>query len=313
MSCRKCVAIQADKDTRMTPPLTKPFMMTAFFALVACGGGSGDDSGGGGGGGGGGTPTAGNNGLDFGFSGQELSDAEGTAITMRTASFRAGSGPSIDDATITLDAGFFNGSIPNNPDLDGTIQIFDQTVTITNGVGRLTPGGEEVRATYEPNRSGTYAGALDITVSSAAMGTINGEGAYVFGFETNPATISGFTRGSVIYNGSFQAIGSVTGSSDINSEFEGGITVTVNFGTDRANVLMNGAGGVTADLTGTNIPLTGNGFVGQLSCAPSCGSDSEIDATFYGPNADELGGVLSIDINVAGTDFDGVGTFVIPR
>ncbi|WP_341366006.1 hypothetical protein [Yoonia sp. BS5-3] len=270
-----------------------PFACIALVGLSACGS---SDGGGGG--------TAGSNGLDFGAVGQELSDAEGNAVTMSAGTFQVGSGPSISDATITVDSGFFNG------DLDGTIEIFGETVTITDGVGSLTTG-EEVRLTYEDSRSGTYAAAVEASVSS--LNDINGEGAYVFGFETNPTTVDART-GSLTYVGDFQATGSVGGSTT-QTEYEGGLTVVVNFDSDEADFTFDGVldGSTDVDLGGDGLDIVGNQISGDLGCDLGCsGSASEVDATFYGPDVDELGGVLIIDVSVTGVGtYDGVGTFVI--
>lgn len=289
----------------MTIRFSSPFMLTAFVALTACGGGGGD----GGGGGGGATP--GTNGLNFGAAGQQLSDAEGTAVTMNAASLQVGGTPSISSATITVDSGFFNGA---TTDLDGTIQIFGETVTITNGVGALATG-EDVRLTYEPNRSGTYAAAVDATVSNATGGTLNGESAYVFGFETNPDAIAARTTGSLTYTGDFQATLSAD-QANTQTEYEGGITVVVDFVGDDADFTLDGvlAGATDVDLTATGLDIAGNGIAGGLNCTLGCSGgagSSDVDATFYGPDADELGGVLTVDIEVDGNDFDGVGTFII--
>ncbi|MDX8353490.1 transferrin-binding protein-like solute binding protein [Cognatiyoonia sp. IB215182] len=288
--------------------LRSAFVLTGLLALAACGGGGGSSSDDGGGGG----TTPGTNGLDFGANGQDLSDAEGTAVTMRSASFQAGSGPSIEDATITLDAGFFNGGTAN---IDGRIEIFGQSVDITNGAGTL-PTGENVVVIFEPGRAGTYAAALEVQVS-AGTGTINGEQAYVFGFETNPSQIAARTSGRATYSGDFQAFGSIDGSSNTQTEYEGQITIVVDFtGSGNADVDLDGTlnGATNVDLSADNLPISGNGFTGSLACAAGCsGGGSSIDATFYGPDAVEVGGVLDIDVSVSGDDFDGVGTFVIDQ
>ncbi|MEL6840442.1 MAG: transferrin-binding protein-like solute binding protein [Pseudomonadota bacterium] len=293
----------------MTPRLTMPLTFAALVALAACGGGSGSDGGSGGG------PTAGTNGLDFGEAGQQLSDAEGTAISMRSASFQVGAASSIGNATITLDTGFFNGGPANRANLDGSIQILGQTVTITDGSGTL-PTGEEVFVTFEPNRVGDFAAAVEVSVTSGAgMGTIDGEQAYVFGFETNPDEIEAIISGTAIYSGDFLATGSVNGAANTDTPYEGAITIEVDFlGTGNADVDLDGQldGAINVDLTANNIPLSGNGFAGDLGCASGCTDEgSSVDATFYGPNAAEVGGVLAIDIEVGGDDYDGVGTFVI--
>lgn len=280
-------------------------VMAAMLALGACGGGGGSSSDSSGG-------STGTNGLSFGANGQELSDAEGRAVTMRSASFEAGDSPSIGDATITLDAGFFNGGRAN---IDGRIQVFGQNVDITDGAGTLQDG-EDVRVIFEPGRTGTYAAALEVKVS-AGRGTINGEQAYVFGFETNPSQIAARTSGMVTYSGDFRAFGFLNGSSNTQTDYEGEIRIDVDFsGSGNADVTLAGLLDATADvdLSANNLPISGNGFAGSLTCDAGCsGSGSSIDATFYGPNAVEVGGVLDIDVNVGGDSFDGVGTFVIDQ
>lgn len=281
----------------MTIRFSDPLILTAFVALTACGGG-GDD-------GGGGTP--GTNGLNFGAAGQQLSDAEGSAVTMQAAGFQVGGAPSISSSTITVDAGFFSGT------LNGTIEIFGQTVTINNGVGALT-SGEEVRLTFEPNRSGTYAAAIDATVSNATGGSINGESAYVMGFETNPTAVDSRT-GTLTYTGDFQATTSAD-QANTQTEYEGAITVVVDFNANDADFTLDGvlAGSEDVDLEATGLDIADNGIAGGLNCTLGCSGGagtSAVDATFYGPDVDELGGVLTIDIEVDGNDFDGVGTFII--
>jgi hypothetical protein len=301
----------------MISHLVKPLSFVTFLTLSACGGGGGggDDSGGGSGGGGGGVdPTPGSNGLPFGAVGQTLpDDAVDQAITMRSASFQSGGAPTIENARITVDAGFFQGDTPN---LDGTITIFGNSapITLTNGQGVLA-SGETVTLTYEPNRTGAYAAAIEASVGS--LNDINGEAAYVFGFETDPATIAARSGGTVTYTGDFQSFGSLAGAPNSDTEYAGGMIVGVDFtGTRNATVALDGQIGGTqdVDMSGT-MGLVGNGFFGDLNCntAGCTNNGSEIDATFYGPNADELGGVLAIDITVTGVGtYDGVGTFILP-
>ncbi|HEV8035130.1 transferrin-binding protein-like solute binding protein [Yoonia sp.] len=300
----------------MISHLVKPLSFVALVALTACGGGGGggDTDGGSGGGGGGVDPTPGSNGLPFGAVGQRLPEAEGQTVTMSSASFQVGNdpedAPSIVPATITVGADFFDDG---GSSLNGTITIFGQTVEITNGTGNLTPD-EEVVLTYEPNRTGTYAAAIEVSVSS--MDGINGEAAYVFGFETDPATIAARPGGTVTYTGDFQSFGSLGGAPNSETEYAGGMTVGVDFtGTGNATVALDGQVNGTQDVDmGGTIGLAGNGFAGGLTCVTGCsGTASQIDATFYGPNADELGGVLAIDITVTGVGaYDGVGTFILP-
>ncbi|MGJ8588836.1 MAG: hypothetical protein ACSHXW_11835 [Yoonia sp.] len=50
-----------------------------------------------------------------------------------------------------------------------------------------------------------------------------------------------------------------------------------------------------------------------MNCTTGCtGAASEVDATFYGPNANKLGGDLAIDTTATGFGpYDGVGTFIL--
>jgi hypothetical protein len=93
------------------------------------------------------------------------------------------------------------------------------------------------------------------------------------------------------------------------------MTVAVNFGgSGNASVTLDGQIGGTVNFgMAGNIRLAGNGFAGLMNCTTGCtGAASEVDATFYGPNANELGGVLAIDITATGFGpYDGVGTFIL--
>jgi hypothetical protein len=299
----------------MMSHLAKPLSFVALVALTACGGGGGGGGTGGGGGGGGGVdPTPGSNGLPFGAVGQTLPAAEVETVTMRSASFQVGNAPTIETVTITVDADFFQGS-PEN--LDGTITILGEPnpIRITNGTGTLA-SGQEVVLTYEDIRSGTWSAAVEASADS-----LNGadaiQSAYVFGFETNPTTVATGVTGTSTYTGVFQAQGSLNGANNTDTEFAGGMGVVVNFagtGTasvDLLNARINGVG-TEVDMDG-QFDLAGNGFNGSLACASGgCSGTGQIDATFYGPNADELGGVLTFDVAVSGQGtFDGVGTFIL--
>jgi hypothetical protein len=295
----------------MMSHLAKPLSFVALVALTACGGGGG--TGGGGGGGGGVDPTPGSNGLPFGAVGQTLSAAEGETVTMRSASFQFGNAPTIETVTITVDADFFQG---NSENLDGTITILGEPnpIRITNGTGTLS-SGQEVVLTYETNRSGTWVAAVEASADSF-NGAEATQTAYVFGFETNPTTVATGVTGTSTYTGDFQSFGSLNGANNVDTEFAGGMNVVVNFtgaGTasvDLTDARINGVG-TEVDMDG-QFGLAGNGFTGSLACDFGCSGSGEIDATFYGPNADELGGVLTFDVAVSGQGaFDGVGTFIL--
>lgn len=276
----------------MTYRIFSPIMLSAFLAMSACGSSSSDDDG---------TVVA-----DADDS--ELSDIEGTELSTSSASFEIGEAATTTEASITVDAGFFDGT------LNGTIEIFGETVTITDGAGSLTTG-EEVRLTYETNRAGVYAAPIEATVSSSSASDLNGEVAFVVGTETAASVISAKTTGTVTYTGDFQATGSVDGANS-QTEYEGGMTVLVDFAGNDADFALDGTfdGTTDVDMEGTG-DISGNEISGTLNCDTDTdcvdAGSSAVDATFYGPDAEELGGVLAIDIEVGGSDYDGVGSFVI--
>ncbi|PJI91397.1 hypothetical protein BC777_0224 [Yoonia maricola] len=289
----------------MTMRLATTLPLLMVMTLTACGGGGGDGGSNTDSGGGGGTP--GPNGLPFGAEGQSLDDAEGVAATSLAATVEQGNAPDIENVTITVNRDFFDGGLN---DLDGTIEIFGETVIISNGSGNLN--GDEVLLTFEPNRVGTYTAVFDIDVVDSSGTT--GAGAYVFGFETDPTVIAARTTGSLIYNGDFQATGSLDGG-PVDTEYEGDITITVDFVGDSAGVDIDGTlnGSTTVNLDADSIALSGNGFSGGLECTSGCNGvgSSSIDATFFGPDADEVGGVLGVDVSVGGNSFEGAGSFIV--
>ena len=327
----------------MTQSFIQLLLSAAVMSLMACGGGGGgspttdpvapapggntgggDNTGGDTGGGGttGGDTdgvdvnvdvpdvASGANGLAFGATGQTLSDAEGVGVVTRSVSFESGSNARLDTAIVQLNSGFVNATAAAR---SGTVQIAGETVAITNGTGTLS-SGETLAITFEPDRSGTYAGALEISIAGASGTAINGENAFVFGFETDPDSISNRTSGQLEYTGGFQAFGSLNNADNTGTEYEGEMTILVDFaGAGTADVTMDGQlnGTTAADLTGT-VDIVGNGFAGGLTCAAGCTNNgSAISGGFFGPDADEVAGVVGVDIQVGGDEFDGVGSFVL--
>ncbi len=306
----------------MQASCTTLFALTAIVSLAACGGGGGEDSGGGGG-----PVTPDTNGLDYGQSGQSLADAETIEITAAGAEIKDGVAV-IQSGTITLGANFLASAANER---NGTVTIFGVPVTITDGFGQLSTNDQIVDVFYDSTRSGTYVGAIQV-VSYGAMDpsatgpTIDGETHYVFGFETDPATIDNRPNGSAIYDGEFVASGNATqngnpiGAAD-GVDMDGDLTITVSFAnTNTVSAVLDDAtydaGGtpITFDLVMTSTAFSGNDFSGNLTCGAGCStSTSSIDGTFYGPNAEELGGVLALDVTSGTYGYEGVGTFIIPQ
>ena len=257
---------------------------------------------------GGTTVGEGDNGLGNATSGTEIRDTTGQRITA-TAARATGSAAARITVPVTLDAGFFDG------DLDGTLEIGGETVTFTDGVGRLD--GDEVVITYAEGRTGTYAAAFGATVFAADPI----EYGLVAGYETDEGVVDDYSTGGATYDGEFVAYGQSIQGADRREgvEMDGRLVVTFTFA---------GTHSVTADLTGlythdgsdVNLLLTlpasdfdGNDFAGSLSCnGGGCTSSaSSIEGTFYGPAIEELGGVLALDATAGGVRYIGAGTYLI--
>lgn len=281
--------------------VTRSIILFAALATTACGGGGGEtpdptpvtD------------PTDTRNGLPYAAS-QVISDAEGVAMTLTTASYQTAGGATIEaPRTVTVDAGFFSSN-----QLNGTITIFGEVVPITNGQGTLD-NTYTVTVVYEADRSGDYVAAFEAVALDGSEYV--GEEAYIVGFETRPSAVAAQTGGSAVYTGDFVAHGLASGNE---AEYEGGVVFTVNFNDNNAAGTFDGGlnggagnGGSDVDLAMGTTSFSGtNNFNGTLTCAAGCsGSAGTVDAAFYGPDADEIGGVIAVDFD----GFEGAGSFII--
>ncbi|SFR38244.1 hypothetical protein SAMN04488005_1207 [Yoonia tamlensis] len=276
----------------MVTTATKSMAFMALLATTACGGGGGDNP----------VVSPTPNGLPYGATGQDLADAEGVQMSLAAAALSSTGVSVVQGGSVTLATDFLTGGPANQGALDATIEIFGEVVTITNGSGTLS-NGHSVTLIYEPDRSGQYAGAVSLTTFNTSGGQ-SGEVGYVFGFETDPADMQ--VTGTATYSGGFVANGFAGLGA---AEYEGTITIAVNFAGPVSGSLDGMLDGTTAlDLNLSGGALSGNGITAGLTCAAGCtGGAGDLDASFYGPNAEELGGVLAIDSNV----FEGAGTFII--
>jgi len=281
----------------MTKPILIPATVFAMTLTAACGGGDSSDTDD--------DPVI-INGLPVGAEGQHLSDAEGINVTARTERLVAGNTPGTQTAVIRVNNGFFAG------DLDGRIELFGETVTIRDGSGTLG-SGEQVQLTYEADRSGTYVAALEASIlGDPASDETVAEAVYIFGFETDPAEMAALPAGTLRYIGGFQAAGYLNDDPTDPVPYDGEMTVVVDLGNDTADVTLDGIIDNTTDtdMSGT-VGLSSNDLSGTLRC-DGCSGSAALRATFYGPDAAELGGVLGLT-NVGDDGFDGTGTFIIPE
>lgn len=147
-------------------------------------------------------------------------------------------------------------------------------------------------------------------------GQLNADGSFILGFETDPEVVAA-AQGTATYEGIFGGFGAVENLSanTIENEvsIEGDITLQVSFDDMDVDADIEGFVGVgddSASFDGAlrDAPIVGNAFSGMLdiSCADdaNCTSDSSIGGAFYGPDRDEVAGLLSF--NVTSNDSDGV-------
>ncbi|WP_439154946.1 transferrin-binding protein-like solute binding protein [Yoonia sp.] len=279
-------------NAQLEPQMQAYFMRSGIFlmfcAIAACGGSGGDV-----------VPAPPVTDPTPGGGADPLTTLEGTALSLAAATYMRADGAGITQGiSVTLDDGFLSGGPPS-----GSFEVFGETVRITNGEATLPD--QSLRVIYEPVRSGDYAGAIELIAFDTATGTITGEAHYVVGIQTEPGAMP---SGTAIYWGDFQVAGLLNGAA---AEYEGGISFDVDFG---GNVIGGLDGRLDAatdvDLSLAAVPVVGNGFTGTLGCNVGCSGDAgTIDATFYGPAAAELGGVIAVGFN----SYIGAGTFVIPK
>ncbi len=134
------------------------------------------------------------------------------------------------------------------------------------------------------------------------------------------ATYSGRSRTNVVPNTGFRS------NSEDRIRVRSDVAMTADFGAGEISGTMSNftrqdpgsntqasvAGTVAMDSTSFN----NNGFAGTLSPDPTFANNLNVDAgsgtysgAFYGPDANEVAGVLSLSVTDGGTNFNGIGFF----
>lgn len=215
----------------------------------------------------------------------------------------------ISSETLTLAPGDLGNGLDNMTITVGgeTLSFVSGTTVSANGqtwssylntVGNVSATGSVY--SYEGGPSTSISGAYDT------------EAFFAFGYETTPSEIAALV-GNAVYNGVFDGFGQVLdpGTGDVLAN-ERGVTGTISLTADFDNGDIGGAldgtigyaGGVgfTADFSA---PISGNGYVSSLdnlTCTgASCVSNSDIAGVFYGADAPETSGIMSLDVQVAPT------------
>jgi hypothetical protein len=271
------------------------------------------------------------NGLPYGVAGQSLSDAETVEVAALRSSVNEASGTASDSGVITLESGFF-AAVPTAR--DALADFLDESITMNGGEGTLA-NGQTVRLFYDPSAAGAYAAALQLATYAALEGApppdpANAEAHFLFGFLSDPDVIDARISGTVRYAGDIAANGlvridGISAGDPTGTELDGSINITVNFADDWITGDISATYTVDAQTVGVDLALPhtafgGNTFAGTFICASAvnCVSDTQMDAGFFGPSADEVGGVLEIETTneIQGEEhqFLGAGSFVIaPR
>lgn len=271
-----------------------------------------------------------NNGLPFGTIGQTPADLENVTIAA-TASVVADAGDQTEASTNTTSIRFGTGFFSQNATgQDAVVQAFGEEITVTGGEGTLS-NGQTVRIFFDPDAMGDYAGTAQIVTYGALenplpLDPINGESHVLFGFLTDPEIVEKRVAGNVEFVSDLAAFGqvSVNGTpAEVTGgvEFDGAIEVQVNFGSNWMSAQLQGTFQADDQTIGVALEMDptafrGNTFGGDFRCAngAGCTTNTSLDGGFYGPNAEELGGVVSLNtqhaVGATTYGFQGSGSFV---
>jgi len=310
----------------MADLFNKTLLTGSLCLIAACsngGGGGGDDGGGGDGGGGnddvqqsalffGSTdPDASRSGLDYADGTQSIEDLEGEPLNVRVALIQGDRtvgvddfNTSITDEVLTLTPGSEGDSFSIT--LNGETVAFVNRDAVTGDQPTLRGFDLSFFSDFEARDHVRVMRVIDSNIQETF--TI---GHFVIGFETAPGS-DALTTGSATYQGDVEGFSNVGDLSE--SDLDGGFTLNASFADSQIDgrVILSpfdtafGRGTADFDLAPTDI--TGNGFAGGLTVTACsfevCTGDAEIAGAFFGPNADEVGGVITFDLDVTNADGD---------
>ncbi|QMU59133.1 MAG: hypothetical protein GKR98_13605 [Boseongicola sp.] len=257
-------------------------------------------------------------GLAFADGTQLLADVEGESITVKLARFvhdeTAGTTEIvITDETATIPVGFLDRS-----SRDVILTIDGTPVAFTGGVGTLD-SGQSVWSylNYALTQSGTGGIYAYEGYGPAVANSIDMEGVYAFGFETDPTQIDARSD-TVNYAGSYFGYGQMLDLDGAVTESEvettGAIQLQADFGTSTISARLAGeldvlAGVIPYELIFVGADIVGSGFVGgpDMTCSAgyTCSSATSVGGTFYGVDGHEISGVVGFDETVLGPGLSG--------
>ena len=265
------------------------------------------------------------NGLAYADAGQTLTDAEGTEIAAIAANISDGAGATRETINVTLSDGFIAAA----PNQRGAVAAFlDETLVFEDGMAELA-NGQTVRLFFDDEGAGTFVGIAQLATyaaleNPAPANALDAESHIVFGFLADPRGMDGRISGRVVYRGDvsgngFVRVNEVEIDAPLGTALDGSLALTVDLADDWisgafAGQYVIGATEVDVQLDMAPTAFTGNTFAGALGCGDGCTSQAQLDAGFYGPVGEEIGGVLTVETtDVIGGDtyqFTGAGSFV---
>lgn len=257
-------------------------------------------------------PDTGGNGLGYADDASQLNDLDGQTSKLRMVRYvrdpNTGAARFLtsDDVLEQIDSENF------------TVTFADETITFVEREAFRADGSSIRSRTLD----GNFAQVLEFN-SGASVNPVNEEtvGYTIVGFETNPAEIAS-TTGRVFYAGTSFYAGTVSDldGNVLDDGFRGSTSAFFEADFGSGNI----TGSYTIDLEDeTSVSrevfelelaptaIIGNGFAGDLTVANcgagfTCTSASEIGGVFYGPEADNIGGIVGFDITKQNANGDGI-------
>lgn len=192
-----------------------------------------------------------------------------------------------------------------------------------DGANARLANGEDASSGSLTSRNGVFVGVVQVSgavdVPGAARLRPNTEWRFLSGFETDPAVI-GPLAGTVVYAAALSGQGLLLSGPQGVPISDGGIggsaRLTVNLDANTVDADLVARIGVEPggfesgfvaerfDLTLADAPIAGNGFQGPLTVGCdvglTCTGGGEMGAAFFGPTAEEIGGLAAIDVVLSG-------------
>jgi len=277
----------------------------------------------------------GENGLEFADGAQTLADIEERTFNVTVARFvrdtDSGEGSiRVSEETVTLSSGFTTRETANL-----TLSLDGEVLTFVNGRAALD-SGQSVWGflNFKLDRPTTYSAtggfySYEKYLEASESTVLETEGYFAIGFQTDPNEILEMS-GPVEYLGEYHGFGQLLDVEnrllDDEIQTNGLISITVDFDRSSVSGFLNGVfdpydAADPYQMFFVDAALDGNSFAAapDMVCAPgaACTSATNLGGSFFGPEADEISGVIGFDetteIGDATTRFIGAAGFTTTR